>query len=108
MPIVNWQQPRQVRSPKEHADYFKSDTNIAGTYVPNMSEEDRLRWKGKKIGGADPRVELRKGYRGALVLVVVRPTTLRVSMNGTAVMSIDDWITFMGAVNEAQAELLRR
>ena len=73
---IEWEKPRQLKSPEAHGASYQSDSGIPGTYVPNMSEEDKLKWKGRHVKtGKDPRVEIRKTLRGkhyCQLLIVVR------------------------------------
>jgi hypothetical protein len=45
----------------------------AGGYVPNMAEEDLVRWKAKVVGRntAHPQVEIRKSFGGVQMTLVV-------------------------------------
>lgn len=69
--ILSFDKPKKIRSTEEHNKKYSSDSGIAGTYVPNMSKEDRLKWKAKHIKGDDERIEIRKEFGGANALVVV-------------------------------------
>ena len=69
--ILNFEKPKKVRSTEEHNNLFSSDCGVAGTFVPNMSKEDELKWKAKHIGGDDERIEIRKTLGGAQVLIIV-------------------------------------
>ena len=112
MGILCFDKPKKLRPFKDHADYYASDTNIAGTYVPNMSDEDRLKWKAKHIQGADPRVEIRKTVCGmdagrswassAQLLVVVRPETVTMSANSRMIFGLVEWGELLKAVKEAR------
>lgn len=118
MPILSFNVPKKLRSTEEHAAEHSSDTNISGTYVPNMSESDQLTWKAKKIGGEDPRIEIRKTVDGkehrhrrpsyAQVLLIVRPDgSVVMSANGRMVFDTDSygtnlWNDLHQAVSEAR------
>jgi hypothetical protein len=69
--ILSFEKPKKVRSTEEHNNLFSSDCGVAGTFVPNMSKKDELKWRAKHIGGEDERVEIRKTLGGAQVLIVV-------------------------------------
>lgn len=69
--ILSFDKPKKIRSTEEHNKMYSSDCGVAGTYVPNMSEDDRLKWKAKHIKGNDERIEIRKELGGANLLVVV-------------------------------------
>jgi hypothetical protein len=79
---------------------ISADGAPPGVYVPNMSDADAATWRAKKIGGADPRVEIRV-LKGSQVLVVVRPHEIRVSMNGPAQFTNQDFDDLHTAVREA-------
>lgn len=107
---LSWERPAPLLDAVEHAEKYQSDSGIPGTYVPNMSEADRVKWKAKKIGGEDPRVEIRKGFpHGVLALIVVRrrpPTnTITMSMNGKAEFTLQDWTDMAFGVAEAKQAL---
>jgi len=72
MALLSFDKPKKVRPTKEHNDMFTSDSGVAGTYVPNMSDTDRERWKGKYITGENERIEIRKTMHGTQLLIVVR------------------------------------
>lgn len=118
MGFIMWDKPKRLRPKAEHDAMHSSDTEIDGTYVPNMSKEDNLRWKGKYIGGEDPRVEVRKlmygvnpGKKGpwphesSQVLIVVREQGIVMSANGKLVMSNETLAELWVVLDEARAEL---
>jgi hypothetical protein len=115
MSILSFEKPKKARSTTEHNDTYQSDTNIAGTYVPNMSEEDRLKWKAKHIAGSDPRVEIRKTVVGrepnsqwghsAQILIIVRPSLVIMSANSRMIFDSETWKELSEAVAEAQEKL---
>ena len=71
MGLLSFDKPKKVRTTEEHNKMFSSDCGVAGTYVPNMSKEDELKWKAKHIKGDDERVEIRKEFGGANLVVIV-------------------------------------
>jgi hypothetical protein len=71
MSILSFDKPKKIRSTEKHNKKFSSDSGIAGTYVPNMSEDDKLKWKAKYIIGDDERIEIRKTINGVQLLIVV-------------------------------------
>lgn len=115
--ILSLEKPAKLMPTAEHNDTYQSDTNIAGTYVPNMSEEDRKKWKAKVIKrGDDPRVEIRKTVYGhrkdprfagyAQVLLIVRPDgSVVMSANGKICFDAPTFQEFKQAVDEAQVLL---
>jgi hypothetical protein len=100
MKLLCWDKIEKVRSEKEHREMHLADGAPPGTYAPNMAEADMLKWKAKRIGGSDPRIEIRKTTEGkkvvknghwhhtegrAQVFIVARPDgTVLMSMNGKA------------------------
>lgn len=63
MGIVMWDKPQRVLA-KEDWLNISADSAPPGVYSPNMSDEDRERWKGKLVGTKleHPQVELRKTF----------------------------------------------
>tara|TARA_Y100001935_G_C17129870_1_gene420046 strand:- start:363 stop:725 length:363 start_codon:yes stop_codon:yes gene_type:complete len=110
MNVINWNKPKRARPKAEH-DQLSFDGGPPGGYIPNMSREDTLKWRGKLIGGKDPRVEIRKSCNvgGTQILIVVRhsgkperdKTDLRLSMNGTSELSFEEFTQMQHAINEA-------
>ena len=114
MSILSFDKPEKLRSTERHNEDYQSDSGIDGTYMPNMSEVDKAKWKAKLVKGADLRVEVRKTLQGrdatgayyAQILLVVRASEVVMSANGRMVFSTRDWHDLQHAVVEA-AELLR-
>lgn len=71
MGLLSFDKPKKLRSTEKHNAMYSSDCGVPGTFVPNMSKEDRLKWKAKHIKGDDERIEIRKDLGGANVLIVV-------------------------------------
>lgn len=124
--VLDFEKPKRARSTEKHNSTYSSDTGVAGTYVPNMSEKDMRKWKAKKVGGDDPRVEVRKtvsgsdpmlakklagrgyafaGHCSAQVLIIVRVKGVVMSGNGRMVFDNKTWGELHAAVAEAQALL---
>ena len=120
MPLLSYDIPKKIRSTEKHNEEFSSDSGIAGTYVPNMSKNDKLKWKAKHITGNDERVEIRKTIDGVQLLIVVykkdnpvkydyhdkdswnkRHRNIRISMNGKLDMTWDNLDDMNRAINEA-------
>jgi hypothetical protein len=118
--ILSFEKPKKVRSTEKHNEMFSSDSGVAGTYVPNMSEEDELKWKAKHIKGDDERVEIRKTIDGAQLLIVVyakarpvkynwnhidewrkRHENVSISMNGKLSMTLVEYDEMKRAIDEA-------
>ena len=92
---------------EQHNEYYASDSGIAGTYVPNMSPEDKLKWKAKHINGKDHRVEIRKTIGGTQLLIVVHDDwKVDLSANGKLVFDTGSWLDLKNAVDEAKIVLL--
>jgi|SRR5271157_1083137 len=127
--VLDFDKPRKLRPTEEHNEEHQSDAYVDGTFVPNMSEKDMLKWKGKKIGGSDPRVEIRKtvegndpalasrqasrgwqseGHCAAQLLVIVRESGVVMSANGRMVFDNETWRQLGVAVAEAQTVLAER
>ena len=103
--ILDWSKQPKKMSTREWMS-ISADCAPPGVYTPNMSDEDARKWRAKKIGGADPRVEIRT-LRGSQMLIIVRPSQVRISMNGPVELDGDAWTDFKYAVEEAQAVLAR-
>jgi len=118
--ILNFDKPKKARSTEKHNDDHRSDTGIPGAFVPNMSKTDMLDWKAKRIGGPDPRIEIRKTVTGedptlkyphccAQVLLVVRRNgSVVMSSNGRMVFYRQVWLELQEAVAEAVSILNKR
>lgn len=72
MSVLVWEKPKKLRDSKEHADSYSADGAPPGAYVPNMSAEDRLKWKAKLVGHKTgyPQVEIRRD--GCVIIVSTR------------------------------------
>lgn len=128
MGILSFDKPKKLRSTKDHNDKHTSDSGVDGTYVPNMSKTDQEKWKAKKIGGTDPRVEIRKtinGYDptlryqkkdkkgkpvpncGAQILAIVRPDcSVILSSNGRMAFDAVTWSELDLAIVEAVKSMI--
>lgn len=127
--ILSWDQPEKVMA-KEEWKSISADSAPPGVFTPNMSEEDKLKWKAKYFGGRLPRVEIRKTtVNGTQVLIMVtlggfphkvdkyypdgmehksQKCNVRISQNGPAFYSFDDWNNFNAAIEEARQVLLAK
>lgn len=72
MGVLTWEKPEKLRSSEEHAADHSADGAPPGAYVPNMSAEDRMKWKAKLAGhkAGYPQVELRRD--GCVIVVSSR------------------------------------
>lgn len=111
--ILRWDRPAQVMPREEHEKLYGGDDAPPGAYQPNMSEPDMRSWKAKLCGqrSGDLRVEIRKsagagtGYGLVQVLIVVTEEHVRMSMNGTATLTADEFRDLQHAVAEARLAL---
>lgn len=118
--ILNFEKPNKLRSTEEHNKINSADCNVPGTYVPNMSKEDMNKWKAKHIKGNDERVEIRKNFGGAQVVIIVykninkgtkekwwddKHDNIRISANGKIHMTFTLWYEFVQVINEAKTVL---
>jgi len=69
--ILCFDVPKKIRTTEEHNKMFMSDSGVNGTYVPNMSKDDMLKWKAKHIKGEHERIEIRKTFKGTQLLIIV-------------------------------------
>ena len=121
-----WDKPRQVMTSTEY-EAISADGAPPGVYAPNMSREDAYTWRAKKIGGKNPRVEIRKTVSGPdptggptpgwaspgyvhgcfaqLLIVVMADGRVRMSQNGPAVYGEGEWAELTSAVREAREAL---
>lgn len=120
MSLIDFNKPKKVRSTEEHNQMHSSDSGVAGTYVPNMSEADRNKWRGIHIKGTDERIEIRRTIGGSQVLIVVyknvrftdwrvnqkewynNHNNVRISMNGKLDMTFEDYEEFTKVIEEAK------
>jgi len=121
--LISFDKPKKLRSTEEHNNIYVSDSGIAGTYVPNMSKEDELKWKGKHIKGEDERIEIRKTLGSQLVIIVYKNkrTTIygdqrekckdhndiKISMNGPLKLTWKEYNEFNLVIEEAR-EILNK
>ena len=123
--ILDFTPPKKILSSDEHNKQYMSDCGVRGTYVSNMSEEDMNRWKAKHInkGKPDARIELRKTFNGAELLIIValdgwnyknetiegdkyghyktKGLNVRMSTNGPLMMTFSEFYDIEMVVNEA-------
>lgn len=104
MPVIlRWDKPKKKLTDEAWRS-ISADGAPPGVYTPNMSDEDARTWRAKKIGGKDPRVEIRV-LKGSQMLVIVRPDCVRISMNGPTLLEGVDWDDFQSAIAEAREAL---
>lgn len=124
MGLICWDKPKKERSTEEHNAMNSSDSGVAGTYVPNMSQSDREKWKGKVTQvKTSPQVEIRKD---TFVIIVgldgytykgykrVKDTpysfstkglNIHIASAGPIMMSFEGWEEFKAVVEEARKVL---
>lgn len=112
--ILDFSKPKKIRSTEEHNEMYSSDSGIPGTFVPNMSEEDMSKWKGKHIKGKEERIEIRKTLDSRLLIIVYKNTDayenewdhdMRISMNGPCRLTFKEWEELKQVVEEAREKL---
>jgi len=116
MSFLCWDKPKKVRTTEEHNNTFVADGAPPGTFVPNMSEDDKRKWKAKLIRGADPRVEIRKttdgkrrgseqyGHYAQVLLVIREDGTVVFSANGKAELSVNELIFAIAEASDVLAD----
>jgi len=69
MTVLFWGKPKKVRSKEKWAEHYGFEDGPTGGYEPNMSEEDKSKWKAKLTGTklGYPQVEIRKS--GTVIVV---------------------------------------
>lgn len=110
--VLVWDKPQKAMSTEDWKK-ISADSAPPGVYTPNMSEEDKLKWKATLIRGKKPRVEVRKTFKGekhyAQALFVIDPwadKSLIISTNGKIAMDEEDIRNFAEMLKEA-AEVLK-
>lgn len=122
MSLISWEKPKK-KMPVEEWMKITADGAPPGVYTPNMSQEDNLKWKGKMIGGTDPRIEIRKSfhhsneksypdcvnYAAQMVIVVRRSHTdepdVLISTNGKLGMTFLESMELTIVILEAHLKL---
>lgn len=119
MGLINFEKPKKVLSTEDHNKQYSSDSGVNGTYVPNMSKEDRYKWKGKHIKGNNERVEVRKTFHGCNVLIIVYKLTsyifepnkynrnpptfdIHISTNGAIKMTLSEYDELTKIIDECK------
>lgn len=120
MSLIDFNKPQKVRTTEVHNQMHSSDSGVAGTYVPNMSEADKNKWRGIHIKGTDERIEIRKTIGGTQLLVIIYKNVrftdwrtnrdewtkshnnVRMSMNGKLDMTFDEYDEMVKVIDEAK------
>lgn len=116
--ILDFDKPKKLTDSKTHNQTYQSDSGVAGTYVPNMSDDDNKKFKAKRVGGVDERIEIRVSLSGVQMVVKVfkeennkpqeywkRHKIVQMSMNGKLNLSLEDWENVTQAIEEAKSLL---
>jgi hypothetical protein len=126
-----WDKPKQTRERGD--DEYMFDGGPRGGYVPNMSDADAAKWKGKLVGTttSSPQVELRKTFsricgnwgNSASVLIIVslgdgykyknhldrdntKGINIHMSTNNALQMTFDEMSELNAVVEEAKQHLI--
>ena len=118
--ILSFEKPEKIRSTEEHNKMFSSDCGVAGTYVSNMSEEDRKKFKAKHIKGEDERIEIRVEMGSNILIIIYKNPkvvkydfhnykeyaknhkNIQISTNGKLDVSFEHLENLKQAINEAK------
>ena len=118
-----WDKPKKIRSTEAHNAAASSDCGVPGTYVPNMSWEDRGKWKGKVCHTTtSPQVEIRKdsfvivvgldGYNyksyrriPAQFQASTKGLNMHIASAGPIRLTFKQWDEFKAVVDEAREVL---
>ena len=124
--ILDFNKPEKIMTNKERLEKYSSDSEVPGTYVPNMSKDDMYKWKAKYVKGIDERVEIRKTIKGVQLVCIVYKDEERsekeefykgyvvdklihkqihISANGKLLMTAKEFNEFIQAIKEAQEYL---
>ena len=120
--ILTFEKPKKIMDAKEREEKYSSDSGVPGTFVPNMTQADRERYKAKIVAGDVPRIEIRVSH-DCEMLIKVKNTkfgrgkgwnsleekkgyehgydNIKMSMNGAANFTYDEWQIFKQAMDEA-------
>jgi len=116
MAILSWDKPQRQETYEEWASRHVADSAPPGVYVPNMSKEDRRKWKAKLVGkrSGDLTVEIRREC-GSLVVIkvgtvrhgkkIMADYDIAISANGPIWLTLKECEEMQQAINEAKVEL---
>ena len=70
--ILCWDKPKKVRTTQEWKDHYGFDDGPTGGFMPNMSDDDKVKWKAKLVGTTTgyPQVEIRKTAGSQMTIIV--------------------------------------
>lgn len=117
MPVLSFDKPEKVLSTEEWKK-ISADGAPPGVYRPNMSKDDMIRWKAKRINRntENERIEIQKtfywnngksypdheGYSAqAKIVVQKKEPRILMSTNGKMAMSAVEVVEFQQAIQEA-------
>ena len=135
MSILSFAKPKKARSTDAHNKMNSSDCGVEGTYVSNMSQEDKKKWKAKVVGSrsGNHQIEIRSEQSGSNIVVVVNgematapqyktrgrdpyqyqykvhgvePHQMKISANGPMYFTPDTWLDLQQAIREARQVLV--
>lgn len=121
--LIDFSKPQKVMAKEEWLR--NSSEDAIGGYVPNMSDVDKKKWKGKYVNKGKPntRIEIRKSFGPTQVFIIValdgwdykhetiepdqwgRSTkgfNFRISMNGPVLATFEDLNELTNVVKEAR------
>lgn len=121
--MLDFNKPQKIRTSEDHNNMFQSDSGVAGTYVSNMSESDKKKFKAKHIKGDHERIEIRVEMNGSNILIKVFKKAnksdfygyqefkhyhneIQFSTNGKIDISLNEWDKINKAVDEAKQILV--
>lgn len=123
MSVLSFAKLKKVMTKEEHQSYT-AEGAPPGTYVSNMSDVDRKKWKAKVVGSQSLnfQIELRSEKSGSNLLAIVngkmpdydpkepfawqgQPHQMKLSANGPMFFGPKEWDEFMAAVAEAHLVL---
>lgn len=104
MALLSFETPKKVKPADE-----------TGPYMPNMSNEDKSKYKAKHITGTDERIEIRKSISGTQIVCIVYKApkfyggskymehdTIQLSANSRIQFNNQLWAELNQAIREAQ------
>jgi hypothetical protein len=114
MALLSFEKPEKVLTDAQWRA-ISADGAPPGVYTPNMTDEDKERWKAKLIKGKDARIEIRKcfmglGYYAQVCIIVYKQTSeefadVVISTNGKIGASFQQIEEMHQVINEAKTIL---
>ena len=117
--LISWEKPKKTRTKEEHNAYYQSDSEVPGTYVSNISNDDMKKWKGKIVGMrlGHPQIEIRRypfvmilsngGYKHKKFYTreSTRDFVFHLSTSGAIQFTQEELEEFMQVIEEAKEKL---